>query len=490
METLLDASLSAVADQLAAREISSVELTRACLDRIDATRTLNTFITIDEDGAKKAASDADDRRTRGDALSRIDGVPIALKDLLITSGIRTTAGSKMLANYVPPYEGAMAERLRAQGAVMLGKTNCDEFAMGSSNEHSAFGPVRNPWDETRVSGGSSGGSAAAVAAGQAFASLGTDTGGSIRQPAALTSVVGLKPTYGRVSRFGVIAFASSLDQVGPFARTARDVAHIMQAIAGFDERDATSANVPVPDYQRGIDQGVEGLKVGVPAEYFAEGLDRDVERLVRHGIEALGTAGAQIVPISLPHTRYALSTYYVICTAEASSNLARYDGVRYGHRASSEKDLRRMYAASRAEGFGDEVKRRIVLGTYVLSSGYYDAYYAQAQKVRTLIRRDFETAFEKVDVIATPTSPSTAFRLGDKTTDPLAMYMADVCTLAVNLAGIPGLSTPAGLAPNGLPVGLQLLGPWFEEGRLLRVAHAFEQATGHGARRPVMKPCV
>ncbi|MBK8013141.1 MAG: Asp-tRNA(Asn)/Glu-tRNA(Gln) amidotransferase subunit GatA [Deltaproteobacteria bacterium] len=487
MECLLDASLSFVADRLAAREVSSVELIRACLDRIDATPTLNTFITIDEDGARRGALAADDRRAHGRALSRIDGVPIALKDLLMTAGLRTTAASKMLANYVPPYDGAMAERLRAQGAIMLGKTNCDEFAMGSSNEHSAFGPVRNPWDETRVAGGSSGGSAAAVAAGQVFAALGTDTGGSIRQPAALTGVVGLKPTYGRVSRFGVIAFASSLDQVGPFGRTAKDVAHVMQAIAGFDERDSTSADVPVPDYLSEIDGGIEGLKVGVPTEYFGEGLDPDVETLVRQGIETLGHAGAEIVPISLPHTRYALSTYYVICTAEASSNLARYDGVRYGHRASSEHELRRMYAASRSEGFGDEVKRRIVLGTYVLSSGYYDAYYAQAQKVRTLIRRDFESAFKHVDVIATPTSPSTAFRLGDKTTDPLSMYMADVCTLAVNLAGIPGLSTPAGLAADGLPVGLQLLGPWFEEGRLLRVAHAFEQATGHADRRPTIK---
>ncbi|MCK6550329.1 Asp-tRNA(Asn)/Glu-tRNA(Gln) amidotransferase subunit GatA [Myxococcota bacterium] len=483
MTELFDLDLDGASTALARGDVSARALLDACLARIEQTRDLGTFLAIDEKGARAAADASDARRAHGEPLSALDGVPVALKDLIVTEGLATTAGSKMLAGWVPPYDGAMSTRLKAAGAVVVGKTNLDEFAMGSSNEHSAFGPAKNPWDPTKVPGGSSGGSAAAVAAGQVFGALGTDTGGSIRQPAALCGVFGLKPTYGRVSRFGVIAFASSLDQIGPFGRSTRDVAHQLQVIAGHDVRDSTSADVPVPDYGAALGRGVKGLRVGVPAEYFGAGLDAEVDGAVRAALDVLRALGAELVPVSLPHTRYALSTYYVIATAEASSNLARYDGVRYGHRA-NERELRRMYAASRFEGFGDEVKRRIVLGTYVLSAGYYDAYYGKAQRVRTLIRRDFEAAFRDVDVLATPTSPFPAFGLGERTKDPLAMYLADVATLAVNLAGIPGLSVPAGFTKAGLPIGLQLLGRWFEEDVLLQTSAAFEAATPHAKARP------
>lgn len=478
--SVLDLDLASVSALLAKKDLTSTELTRACLDRIEATRELNAFVHVDERGALAAAAAADARAQR---LGPLDGVPIALKDLFLTEGVPTTAGSKILQNYVPPYDGAMPERLKRAGAVLLGKTNLDEFAMGSSNEHSAFGPAKNPWDPSKVPGGSSGGSAIAVAAGLSFGALGTDTGGSIRQPASMCGIFGLKPTYGRVSRFGTIAFASSLDQVGPFGRSALDLAHQLQAIAGFDARDSTSANEPVPDYSAELEAGIRGQKVGIPAEYFIEGMDPEVEAAIKRGLDVLKDAGAELVPIELPHTKYALSTYYVIATAEASSNLARYDGVRYGPRA-PERELARMYAASRHQGFGDEVKRRIVLGTYVLSAGYYEAYYGKAQKVRTLIRRDFEDAFARVDLIATPVSPFAAFSLGERTVDPLAMYLADIFTLSVSLAGLPGISVPAGHTRASLPIGLQMIAPWFCEPRLLRAATTFERATDHSKRRP------
>lgn len=485
MTQLPDLSLAEASDRLADRALSATELTEACLERLEATRDLGSFLHVDEAAARASARASDARRAAGDALSPLDGIPIALKDALVTSDMPTTAGSRMLEGWRSPYDGAMARRLRSAGAVIVGKTNLDEFAMGSSTERSAFFPCLNPWDRARVPGGSSGGSAAAVASGQVLGSLGTDTGGSIRQPASFCGVYGLKPTYGRVSRSGVVAFASSLDQVGPFGRSARDLALLMNAIAGFDEADSTSADVPVPDYTASLEGGIEGLRVGLPAEYFGPGIDPEVERVVREGVARLEAAGATVEGVSLPHTRLALSTYYVICTAEASSNLARYDGVRYGHRA-AERELRRMYARSRFEGFGEEVRRRIILGTYVLSAGYREAYYGRAQRVRTLIRRDFEAAFEAVDVLVSPTAPTVAFSLGAKMDDPLAMYAADILTLAVNLAGIPGLSVPGGFSREGLPIGIQLMGPWLEEGRLLRVASALEASSDAHALRPAL----
>jgi aspartyl-tRNA(Asn)/glutamyl-tRNA(Gln) amidotransferase subunit A len=475
MQDPMDSTLDEIRARLDRRELSSIELLETSLARIEGGKHLNAFLAIDEKGARASAKASDERRARGESpRSALEGVPIALKDLFVTEGVATTAGSKILEGWIPPYDGEMPRRLKAAGAILVGKTNMDEFAMGSSNEHSAFGPVKNPWDPSKVPGGSSGGSAAAVAARMVFAALGTDTGGSIREPASMSGVLGMKPTYGRVSRSGVVAFASSLDQVGPFARSALDVAHVLQAIAGHDAGDSTSADVPVASYTAEIDAGVRGLRIGIPREYFIEGMHPEVELAVREGIRGLEQAGARTIEISLPHTKYALGTYYVVATAEASSNLARYDGVRYGYRA-EEKELRRMYAASRFKGFGAEVKRRIILGTYVLSAGYYDAYYGKAQRVRTLIRRDFEDAFAKVDAIAAPTSPVPAFGLGDRMTDPLSMYLADVFTVPVNLAGIPGISVPAGFTRDRLPIGLQLLGPWFEEARLLRIARTFER---------------
>lgn len=483
----LDMDLATTAAALEKGELSAVELTEAALARIDAQRALNAFLFVDRRGALEAARASDARRASGGCISPLDGLPIALKDNLVTRGLPTTAGSKILEGWTPPYEGAVAERLRARGAVIIGKTNLDEFGMGSSNEHSAYGPVRNPWDLERVPGGSSGGSAAAVAAGLALGSFGTDTGGSIRQPAALSGLYGLKPTYGRVSRFGVIAFASSLDQVGPFGRSALDIAHLLGAVAGHDPRDSTSQPVPVPDYAARLDGGVRGWRFGIPEEYFGEGMHPEVEAAVRATIEVLRSSGGEIVPIRLPHTRHALATYYILATAEASSNLARYDGVKYGTRQ-KDRDLRRMYAATRFSGFGPEVRRRIILGTYVLSAGYHEAYYGKAQKVRTLVRRDFEHAFESVDAIVTPTSPFPAFRLGERTSDPLTMYLADVFTLALSLAGLPGLNVPAGFTSAGLPIGAQLIAPWFEEVRLLRAARELERATDFAGRRPTLTP--
>ncbi|MEO1227424.1 MAG: Asp-tRNA(Asn)/Glu-tRNA(Gln) amidotransferase subunit GatA [Myxococcota bacterium] len=478
-----DATLARASKALGRDEVQPSVLLETCLERIQSQKDLHAFLHVAADEARSAAEASDRRQREGKRLGPLDGIPVALKDVLVTQDMPTTAASKILEGWRSPYDGAMARRLRDAGAVLVGKTNLDEFAMGSSNEQSARGPTRNPWDPLRVPGGSSGGSAVAVASGQALGSLGTDTGGSIRQPASFCGVYGLKPTYGRVSRAGVVAFASSLDQVGPFGRSAEDLALLMNAISGFDPEDSTSIDRPSPDHLEHLDTDVEGLRVGLPEEYFGEGVMAEVSSCVRDGVAALERAGAVVTPVSLPHTRLALSTYYVLCTAEASSNLARYDGVRYGFRAEA-SELREMYARSRFEGFGTEVRRRIILGTYVLSAGYREAYYDRAQRVRTLIRRDFEEVFEKVDCLASPVAPTPAFRIGDKVDDPLTMYAADVLTLAVNLAGIPGLSIPVGFSSEGLPIGLQLMGRWFEEPQLLRVAAALERASDAHQRRP------
>jgi aspartyl-tRNA(Asn)/glutamyl-tRNA(Gln) amidotransferase subunit A len=432
------------------------------------------FLCEERAAAKAAAIDA--LAARGDELPPLAGVPVAIKDVMVTRGIRTTAGSKILGDYIPPYDCTAVARLEAAGAVILGKLNCDEFAMGSSNENSAWKPVRNPRDLSRVPGGSSGGSAAAVAANMAVATLGSDTGGSIRQPASFCGVVGLMPTYGRVSRYGLIAFASSLDRIGPLNKTVKDAATILKVIAGHDPMDSTSADIPVPDYVAELAKPVRGLRLGVPKEYFGEGLDAEVRGAIEAAIQRLAAQGCEIVPISLPHTKYAIPVYYIIATAEASSNLARFDGVRYGHRAAGATTLSQMYRRTRDEGFGAEVKRRIMLGTYVLSAGYYDAYYLKAQKVRTLIARDFAEAFKSVDAIVTPASPTAAFKLGEKSNDPLAMYLADIYTVTADLAGICGISVPCGETKEKLPIGVQILGKHFGEAVILRVAVAVEKS--------------
>jgi aspartyl-tRNA(Asn)/glutamyl-tRNA(Gln) amidotransferase subunit A len=432
------------------------------------------FLCEERAAAKAAAIDA--LAARGDELPPLAGVPVAIKDVMVTRGIRTTAGSKILGDYIPPYDCTAVARLEAAGAVILGKLNCDEFAMGSSNENSAWKPVRNPRDLSRVPGGSSGGSAAAVAANMAVATLGSDTGGSIRQPASFCGVVGLMPTYGRVSRYGLIAFASSLDRIGPLTKTVKDAATILKVIAGHDPMDSTSADIPVPDYVAELAKPVRGLRLGVPKEYFGEGLDAEVRGAIEAAIQRLAAQGCEIVPISLPHTKFAIPVYYIIATAEASSNLARFDGVRYGHRAAGATTLSQMYRRTRDEGFGAEVKRRIMLGTYVLSAGYYDAYYLKAQKVRTLIAQDFAEAFKNVDAIVTPTSPTAAFKLGEKSNDPLAMYLADIYTVTADLAGICGISVPCGETKEKLPIGVQILGKHFGEAVILRVAVAVEKS--------------
>ena len=438
---------------------------------------IHSFLTLSKERALAAAASVDALAGKGDPLPPLAGVPMAVKDVMVTRGVRTTAGSRILENYIPPYDCTAVARLEAAGAVVLGKTNCDEFAMGSSTENSAYGPVRNPHDKTRVPGGSSGGSAAAVAAGFALAALGSDTGGSIRQPASFCGVVGLMPTYGRVSRYGLIAFASSLDHIGPFTRSVKDAALLLGIIAGRDPLDSTSAHVPVPDYAAEIGKPVRGMRIGVPREYFAEGMDAEVRTAVEGGIQLLAAkAGCEIVPISLPHTAYAIPTYYIVATAEASSNLARYDGVRYGHRSRESATLSEMYRRSRDEGFGPEVKRRIMLGTYALSAGYYDAYYLKAQRVRTLLTRDFEEAFKQVDAIITPTSPTPAFRLGEKVDDPLSMYLADIFTVTADLVGVPGISIPCGNSREGLPIGMQIMARHFDELTLFRLGHAYEHA--------------
>src|SRR5580700_10422912 len=441
---------------------------------------IGAYLTLCEERALTQAARIDQMAAEGQPLPPLAGVPIAIKDVMVMNGVRTTAGSKILDSFIPPYDCTAVARLEAAGAVILGKLNCDEFAMGSSNENSAYRPVHNPRDKSRVPGGSSGGSAAAVAAEMAVATLGSDTGGSIRQPASFCGVVGLKPTYGRVSRYGLIAFASSLDHIGPFAKTVKEVALILRVIAGRDPMDSTSAEVPVPDYvaelERPLRTSGKALKVGVAKEYFGEGLDPEVRAAVETAIQKLADLGCEIVPVSLPHTEYAIPTYYIVATAEASSNLARFDGVRYGYRAGDARTLSEMYRRSRDHGFGAEVKRRIMLGTYALSAGYYDAYYLKAQRVRTLLVRDFEEAFKTVDAILTPTSPTAAFKLGEKVDDPLSMYLADIFTVTADLAGIPGISVPCGETKENLPVGLQILGKHFDEATILRVAHAYEQA--------------
>ncbi|MBF5043733.1 Asp-tRNA(Asn)/Glu-tRNA(Gln) amidotransferase subunit GatA [Aggregicoccus sp. 17bor-14] len=473
---LTDLGVLELSQALARRETSSVEATRACLARIaQVDGQVGAFLCVDEARALAAAEASDARRAAGSPRGPLDGVPVAVKDNLLTQGLETTCGSRALEGFVPPYSATAVRLLEEAGLPLLGKLNQDEFAMGSSSETSAYGPCRNPWELTRSPGGSSGGSAAAVAAREAYASLGTDTGGSIRQPAALTNLVGLKPTYGRVSRHGVIAFASSLDQVGPLTRTVGDAAALLQILARHDPQDSTSAAVPTPDYAAGLEVGVEGLRLGVPREYFeAEGVDPEVRARVQEALATYARLGARLVDVSLPHTKYALATYHLIAPAEASANLARYDGVRYGRRAQGARGLQELYARTREEGFGPEVKRRIMLGTYALSAGYYDAYYLRAQKVRTLIAEDFRRAFAQVDALVSPTSPVPAFRLGE-VKDPLSMYLLDVFTLPCNLAGLPGLSVPCGFTGAGLPVGLQLLGRPFDEATLLRAARALER---------------
>jgi aspartyl-tRNA(Asn)/glutamyl-tRNA(Gln) amidotransferase subunit A len=475
----LQLDLQGLSQALAARKVSSREATEAALARIRETDgALGAFLKVTPEAALAAAAAADERAARGRRLGPLDGVPLALKDILLTEGVETTAGSRILEGWLPPYDAAVVERLRAGGAVLLGKLNMDEFAMGSSTENSAFKPCHNPWDLARTPGGSSGGSAAAVAARQAWGALGTDTGGSIREPASFCGVVGVKPTYGRVSRYGVIAFASSLDQVGPLARTVGDAAVLLQAIAGRDERDMTSSAVPVADYREGLERGARGLRIGVPREWLGEGVEAGVAARVREALAALERLGASLTEVSLPHSKYGVAAYYLVAPAEASSNLARYDGVRFGLRAPA-RGLREMYGETRARGFGPEPKRRIMLGTYALSAGYYDAYYLRAQKVRTLVRRDFDRAFESCDLVAGPVAPTVAFRLGEKVADPLQMYLADVFTISANLAALPGLSVPCGLHPaEKVPVGLQLVGRPFDEATLFRAARAVERELG------------
>ena len=470
----IDSARTAVAE----RKTTATALAEAFYDKIQKDDPqIGAYLILSKNRAMETAGRIDRLVAQGADLPPLGGVPVGIKDVMVTRGVRSTAGSKILGNYIPPYDCTAVARMEAAGAIVLGKLNCDEFAMGSSNENSAFHPVRNPRDTSRVPGGSSGGSAAAVAAGMAVVALGSDTGGSIRQPASFCGVVGLMPTYGRVSRYGLIAFASSLDHIGPLARTVKDAAIVLRTIAGRDPVDSTSADVPVPNYVAELEKPIRGLKIGVAKEYFGEGLDSEVRNAVETAIEKLRSLGCEIVPVSMLHTEYAIPTYYIVATAEASSNLARFDGVRYGYRARNARALSDMYRRSRDEGFGAEVKRRIMLGTYALSAGYYDAYYLKAQKVRTLLTRDFDEAFKKVDAIVTPTSPTAAFKLGEKVDDPLAMYLADIYTVTADLAGIPGISIPCGETHEKLPIGLQILGRHFDEATILRVAHAYEQAT-------------
>ena len=479
-----DLTIHELRHKLRRGDLTSTQLTQALFDRIEDTDgKIGSYLTVCRDRGMAEARAADERLANGDASSPLLGIPLALKDVLLTEGVPTTCASRILQGFTPPFDATAVRRLREAGAVLLGKTNMDEFAMGSSTENSGFSLTRNPWDPDRVPGGSSGGSAAAVAAGQCVAALGTDTGGSIRQPAAFCGVVGLKPTYGRVSRFGVVAYASSLDQVGPITRDVSDCALVLQAIAGHDPADSTSVDAPVPDYPSELSRGASGLRVGVPGEYFVAGIQPEVEQAVRQGVREIEKAGAAVVEVSLPRTGYAVAAYYVIATAEASSNLARYDGMRYGPRAQAE-DLTSTYTKSRSQGFGPEVKRRILLGAYVLSAGYYDAYYLKAQKARTLVRHDFESALRQCDAIVAPTTPTTAFEIEEMTEDPLRMYLSDIFTVPANLAGLPALSLPCGFDRAGLPIGMQIIGRPFDEATVLRLGHAFEQATDWHRRKP------
>lgn len=478
-------TISQAHKMLKSKEISAVELTKAVLDRIDEVEPqIEAFITVTRDQALDQAQKADQSIAQGD-ISPLTGIPLGIKDVLCTKGVPTTCGSRVLENFVPPYDAYVIGQLKARNSIMVGKLNMDEFAMGSTNEHSAFKVTKNPWNTERITGGSSGGSAAAVAADMCLGALGSDTGGSIRQPASHCGIVGLKPTYGRVSRFGLVAFASSLDQIGPMTKTVEDSALLMQAIAGHDKQDSTSVPDSVPDYSAALKRDIKGLKVGIPsAQFDMEGLDPEVKNAVTSAIETLKSMGAQTVEIELPHTDYGVAAYYVIAPSEASSNLARYDGVKYGLRDKDQTDLMQMYRHTRSKGFGPEVQRRILIGTYALSAGYYDAYYGKASQIRTLIINDYKTAFEKCDVIASPVAPTAATKIGAHTGDPLSMYLSDIYTLSINLAGIPGISVPCGLTKKGLPIGMQLLGGHFDEALLLNVAHQFESATEFGKIRP------
>ena len=483
--TLAGLTIHALHDKLVSGEVSAMALTEAVLTRLAAVEErLHAYITVTPELARQQAAAADEAFARGEVRSPLQGIPLAIKDNICTQGVRTTCASRILANFTPPYDATVIQCLRSAGAVFVGKANMDEFGMGSSSETSYFGPTRNPWNLGYIPGGSSGGPAAAVAADTCIAALGSDTGGSIRQPAAMTGVTGLKPTYGRVSRFGLVAFASSLEQIGPLTKDVRDAALLLQVIAGHDVHDSTSGNASVPDYTQTLERGVQGLKLGVPREYFIAGMDAEVEQAVRAGIETLRELGAALVDVSLPHTRYAVATYYILANAEASSNLARYDGVRYGVRTTQATNLLDMYRRTRAEGFGAEVKRRIMLGTYALSAGYYDAYYKKAQQLRTLFRQDFHQAFTQCDALLAPVSPTAAFRLGERLDDPLQMYLADVFTIPVNLAGLPAMSIPCGLTRQQLPIGLQVIAPPFHETTLLQIAAAFEAATDFHTHKP------
>ena len=483
---LFSLTLHEASEKLRKREVSSQELTEAVFQRVGRTDgILRSYITICRDAAIAQAKEADNRLRQGPAASPLLGIPIALKDNLLTTGLRTTCASRILENFIPPYDATAVAKVRSAGAVITGKTNLDEFAMGSSTENSAFFSTRNPWHLEHVPGGSSGGSAASVAADQCIAALGTDTGGSIRQPAAFCGIVGVKPTYGRVSRYGVIAFASSMDQVGPLTKDVRDSALLLEAISGHDPADSTSVKRPVPSYAKSLDGDIAGLRLGIPREYFTAGLQPAVDQAVVLAIRQLENRGAIVEEVSLPHTEYAVAVYYIIAPAEASSNLARYDGMRYGQRAAG-RDLTETYMLTRAQGLGPEVKRRIMLGTYALSAGYYDAYYLKAQKVRTLIQRDFDAAFERCDAIITPTSPTTAFKISEKIQNPLQMYLSDICTISINLAGVPAISVPCGLDREGLPIGMQVIGKHFDEATILRVAYAYEQETGWHRKKPAI----
>ncbi|OQP04151.1 aspartyl/glutamyl-tRNA amidotransferase subunit A [Geobacillus sp. 46C-IIa] len=484
--SLLDHTVSELHTLLQKKEVLVSELVEESYRRIgEVEEKVQAFLTLNEEQARAKAKELDDKLTKGEETHPLFGLPIGIKDNIVTKGLRTTCASKILYNFDPIYDATVMERLNAAGAITIGKLNMDEFAMGSSTENSGFQLTRNPWDLERVPGGSSGGSAAAVAAGEVPFSLGSDTGGSIRQPAAFCGVVGLKPTYGRVSRFGLVAFASSLDQIGPITRTVEDNAYLLQVISGVDPMDSTSANIPVPNYVEALTGDIKGLKIAVPKEYLGEGVDEGVRQSVLAALNVLEKLGAAWEEVSLPHSKYALATYYLLASSEASANLARFDGVRYGYRTDNAKNLIDMYKLTRSEGFGNEVKRRIMLGTFALSSGYYDAYYKKAQKVRTLIKRDFENVFEQYDVIIGPTTPTPAFKIGEKTSDPLTMYMNDILTIPVNLAGVPAISVPCGFV-DGLPVGLQIIGKHFDESTVYRVAHAFEQATDYHKQKPVL----
>jgi len=484
--SIIGATTGELLKRLERGEVTSVEITTACLDAIAAQDgKLNAFLHVDREAALAQARAVDDTRRSGGRVGKLNGLPVAVKDVICIKGVPTTCASRMLEGFIPPYDAGVIGRLRENGAVLVGRTNMDEFAMGSSTENSAFKVTRNPWDLARTPGGSSGGSAAAVAAGMAPLALGSDTGGSIRQPAGFCGVVGMKPTYGRVSRFGLVAYASSLDQIGPFANDVGGAALLLETIAGRDSRDSTSVGAPVPEYSLTVEEPLRPLTIGIAKEHFVSGLDPEVERAIRAALEVYTSLGAQVREISLPHSKYAVAVYYLVAPSEASSNLARYDGVHYGHRAAKFENMIDMYCTSRGEGFGAEVKRRIMLGTYALSAGYYDAYYLKALKVRRLIRDDFDEAFRSVDLIASPVAPTPAFKIGELIDDPLAMYLSDIYTISANLAGLPGISIPAGFSTQNLPIGLQLLAPPFEEERLLRAARMFERETDWHRRRPV-----